>query len=287
MAEESGADCLAAATAAGSASYDKLVIIIDDLGHNLHSGRKALALPGKITYAVIPFTPHGKKLARTAEAVGKEVMVHAPMATQDGAPLGVGGLTADLSREEFRTLLLAAIEEFPQARGINNHMGSDLTERRRQMAWTMQELRWRDLYFVDSRTSENTVAATVAKEFRVPNLSRQVFLDNNPNRADIEARFEELLTKVRERGIAVGIGHPYPETIDYLREALPQLEDQGIRLAFVSEAIDAKAQIAARRLQRNNLHDHPETDREQLADGCGQSEDRVADRALRVHTTGS
>jgi uncharacterized protein len=220
----------------------RLVIIIDDLGNSFKRGQAALSLPGKLNYAVMPFTPHGKKLASVAVNNGKEVMLHAPMSTQDQLPLGHGGLTPDLSREEFRTALNAALEQFPQIVGINNHMGSDLTQRRPQMAWVMQELRNRDLYFVDSRTSQRSVAARVAQEYSVPNLSRNVFLDNVRKREAVHRQFREAVTRAKSNGLAVAIGHPYQVTIDYLRDALPELEAQGIELALVSEALVPKAQ---------------------------------------------
>ena len=219
----------------------RLVLIIDDMGNQLLRGQRALQLPGRITYAIIPYTPFGRQLAEQAAHVGKEVMLHAPMSNLQDLPLGRGGLTAEHSKHEFRTTLAAALEHVPQARGINNHMGSELTQRRQQMAWLMQELRSRAMYFVDSRTSERTVAATVAAEFNVPHLSRHVFLDNERSREAIEERFAVLLGKLKQESLAVGIGHPYPETITYLEETLPGLKEHGIELAFVSDVLQPRA----------------------------------------------
>lgn len=220
-----------------TAPQRQLVLIIDDIGFNLHRGSQALGLPGKITFSVIPYTPHGKALALHAHNSGKEVMLHAPMSTVEGLPLGRGGLTAEQSRAEFRDTLAAALQQVPYVRGVNNHMGSDLTQRRPQMAWLMQALRQQDLYFVDSRTIHRSVAATVAAEFSVPHLSRHVFLDNERTMEAIDERFQALLATVERNGVAVAIGHPYPETIAYLRQALPLLAERGINLAFASEVL--------------------------------------------------
>lgn len=217
---------------------NQMVIIIDDLGHSLKRGQNAIDLPGNLTYAVIPHTTYGRTLAEHAHLQGKEIMLHAPMSTVDGDPLGAGGLTANLSRSEFNSRLNDALAEVPYAQGINNHMGSDLTQRRVQMAWLMQELRWQELYFVDSRTSGKTVAAKVATEFNVPNLSRQIFLDNDVDPAAIAERFAQAVARAKKRGRAVVIGHPYPETIRYLREALPTLSAEGIALVTVSQALE-------------------------------------------------
>lgn len=219
----------------------QLVLIIDDMGNQLRRGERALQLPGRITFAVIPYTPFAAQLAAKAQASGKEVMLHAPMSSLYDLPLGKGGLTTEHSKAEFRRTLAAALAEIPQAKGVNNHMGSELTQRRQQMGWLMQELRSRDLYFVDSRTSDKTVAATVAAEFNVPHLSRQVFLDNERMPEAIDARFGELLARLERESVAVGIGHPYPETISYLEQALPQLEARGIELVFVSEILPPQA----------------------------------------------
>lgn len=254
--------------------FSRLVIIIDDLGHNLSRGRAALALPGKLNYAVLPYTPHGKRLAHKAAASGKEVMLHTPMSNLANTPVGRGALTPELSATEFHSTLNAALDQFPQIVGINNHMGSELTQQRAPMARVMRELRERQLYFVDSRTSESTVAAAVATEFHVPNLSRHVFLDNDISEQAIDARFQEVLKRAEQEGFAVAIGHPHAETIAYLQKALPHIEERGIRLAFVSEVL---AQIDAP-LQR------PLDDKEIIAQldsitpgGCGPFDPATGD----------
>lgn len=227
-----------------------LVIIIDDLGHQLANGRAAVALPGKLNYAVLPYTPYGKRLARAAHRGGKEVLLHAPMSNLAHKPLGRGALTPELDRAQFEATLDASLAQVPHVRGVNNHMGSDLTRRRPQMQWLMAQLSRRKLYFVDSRTEKGTVAADVASEQHVPNLSRQVFLDNQRSREAIAERFAHFTRLAREQGLAVAIGHPYPETIAYLREVLPGLRERGFRLALVSEALAAQGDPARRESQQ-------------------------------------
>ena len=189
-----------------------LVIIIDDLGNRLKEGRQTVALPGRISVAVLPHTPHGARLAEEAYRAGKDVMLHAPMSTLDQRALGPGALTAELSELEFRNTLGMALASVPHAQGVNNHMGSGLTQQAEPMRWLMTELTERQLYFVDSRTHSATVAAAAE-------------------------RFLDAVEQARRRGIAVAIGHPYPETIAFLQAVLPGLESQGIHLATVSEVL--------------------------------------------------
>jgi len=219
-----------------------IAIILDDIGNNAELGMQALGLPGAITYAVLPHTPHGEKLAMLAHKWGKEVMLHAPMSNLGQHPLGEGGLTPLLTEAEFTASLLRSIAAVPFARGVNNHMGSELTSARTQMQWLMRELKLQDLYFVDSLTTASSVAAETAGEFAVPNLRRHVFLDNQTTFENIDFEFKRLLEIARTNGSAVGIGHPYPETLAYLEQALDTLERAGIELIPVSSMLELNDQ---------------------------------------------
>lgn len=197
-------------------------------------------IPAKLNLAILPHTPHGAGLAEAGYAAGKEILLHAPMSNRAGEPMERGALTAAMTRETFDATLATALDAVPYARGVNNHMGSELTEQPLQMGWVMQTLLRRDLYFVDSRTSAATVAASTAADFSVPHLSRSVFLDNERSAAAIDHFFRRLLARAEIDGVAVGIGHPYPETAAYLRQAIPRLRCRGIRLALVSEVLSGQ-----------------------------------------------
>src|SRR5690606_18507347 len=106
-----------------ASTHPYIVLILDDIGNNAELGRRAVALPGAVTYAMLPHTPHAAKLAEQAHNLGKEVMLHAPMANQAHFPLGPGALTAELSQEEFMKTLEDSIASIPHLQGINNHMG--------------------------------------------------------------------------------------------------------------------------------------------------------------------
>lgn len=218
-----------------------VAIILDDIGNNSALGMQAVSLPGAVTYAVLPHTPFGEKLARKANELGKEVMLHAPMSNLAQRPLGEGGLTPLLSEQEFSQSLLRSIASIPFVEGVNNHMGSELTEARLQMQWLMRELRKQDLYFVDSLTTARSVAAQTASEYGVPNLRRHVFLDNQTTFENIDFEFRRMIAIARSEGMAVAIGHPYKETLDYLQSALPSLEAQGVRLITVSDMLALNA----------------------------------------------
>ncbi|MDX1491633.1 MAG: divergent polysaccharide deacetylase family protein [Pseudohongiellaceae bacterium] len=216
-------------------------IIIDDIGNNGALGRRAVNLPGEVTYAVLPHTPFGAQLAEAAHLAHKEIMLHAPMSNQAQLPLGPGALTAELSKEAFIEVLNNAIDAIPYLQGINNHMGSALTEQELPMQWVMEVLNERKLYFVDSRTTAASVAANVAKAHEIPNITRNVFLDNETTHESIDKEFKRMVKQAQEYGSSVGIGHPYKETLEYLEVAIPELEQQGVELIFASKMIQLRA----------------------------------------------
>jgi polysaccharide deacetylase 2 family uncharacterized protein YibQ len=237
--------CLALAplTTAAEPPPAKLALIIDDLGDRWDYGQRALALPGAVTYAILPGTPHGLRIARLASEEGRDVMLHQPMEALEASTLGTGALDSRMSREQFLQTLRTNLDALPQVRGINNHMGSRLTRDTEAMVWLMAELRRRGgLYFVDSRTISDSVAQRTARHEGVATIGRDVFLDHVRTTAAIEKQLVTAMKLARARGKAVAIGHPHPETLTVLEAALPRFEQYGVTLVSVSQLIETKKQ---------------------------------------------
>ncbi|GAA5218316.1 divergent polysaccharide deacetylase family protein [Corallincola platygyrae] len=218
----------------------KIVIVIDDVG-NSADDQVAVELPGDVTLAFLPFTPHSRRLAELAHQQGKEVMLHMPMAARAGNKLGEGALTNEMGVAALQQTLVKALASIPHVAGVNNHMGSELTESLPHMAWTMRVLRYYPLYFIDSRTTVYTCAQTVAEATGVPSLRRHVFLDNEEDEVAIERQFDKLLALAKRRGEAIGIAHPYPETIAVLQRRLADLDAQGVELVPASALVSEEA----------------------------------------------
>ncbi len=218
-------------------NHAKLAIIIDDLGYNLSLGKRTVELPGAFTLAVLPFTPHSRELAELAHQRGKEVMLHLPMSNHHQYPLGQGGLTSNMEQTELLAALDRNLANVPYVKGVNNHMGSQLTEQTQSMRWLMRELQDRKLYFVDSRTSARTKAQAEAERINLPSRKRDLFLDNKRNSRAIEAQLTLALNKARQEGSAIAIGHPYPETLEVLQRIKTLLAKHNVELVPVSALV--------------------------------------------------
>ncbi|KPZ01369.1 Uncharacterized protein ALO43_02750 [Pseudomonas tremae] len=230
-----------AAHAASVAQADKpskayLSLIIDDLGQNADRDSRTLALPGPVTLAIMPDTPHATDFARQVHRAGKTVMLHMPM---DPAT-GPYAWHPELPLPELESRLNAALLKVPYAAGINNHMGSRMTAEPVAMAWLMAELQRRHLFFVDSRTSAKTVAAAEAQRIGLASVSRDVFLDDERTAEAITRQLQTAIELAHKQGSVVVIGHPYPVTLDVLERELPKLKAQGV------EWIDLRSMIGER-----------------------------------------
>lgn len=222
--------------------HGKIAIVIDDLGNSLRAGLAAIALPANITFAVMPHRKHSKMLAQRAARLGREVILHTPMSTQNGRDIGAGALTQTMDERFFKNRLRFAIDSIPNLTGINNHMGSYLTTQTQAMEWVMEVLKEKNLFFVDSRTHANSVAYSTAKRMGLYTANRDVFLDHEINIDYIHTQFKRTIAIARKYGSAIAIGHPHQATISYLNHVLPQIENSDISIHSVSELLEAGIQ---------------------------------------------
>jgi len=213
-----------------------VAIVVDDLGMDLKQAGEVLSLPGKVTLAVMPGLAQSKAVAELARRNNREVLLHLPMEPRgsNGSP-APGMLRSDMTPMEFLNTVSDDVASVPGAFGINNHEGSALTENSEAMKFLMAELKARDLAFLDSFTTPNSVAHATAREFGLKTARRDVFLDNDPdNPASIRKQLDTLVELAQKNGKAIGIGHPHPATISELRKWLAEAGSQGVEVVPVS-----------------------------------------------------
>ena len=213
-------------------------IIIDDLGYRRLDSLRAIELPGPVAYAILPHTPYASRLASIAFQLDKEVLLHVPMESEQDKALGPGAVTVGMTRLEIQAVLDAGLASVPHVSGINNHMGSALTQKTRAMGWLMDWVsRSGDLYFVDSLTSSRSVALRAAQAAGLRAIGRDVFLDASPEPEMIRMQFQRLIEFARAHGTGLAIGHPYPQTLSVLRNVLSKPSYYGVELVPVRELI--------------------------------------------------
>ena len=217
-------------------------LIIDDLGNSLEAVREICSLGLPVTAAILPFSPHATETAQLAHECGLEVILHMPMEslgnhrTEKNTP---GLLRVTMNDADLGRTAEDCLAQVPYIRGLNNHMGSKMTEDARSMSLVFKAMQGKNLYFIDSRTSANSVAVELARTMGIPSGACNLFID--PDRdgqtgsvAEIKQNFLELVRLAQKQGLAVGIGHPRQATISAIKECLGMISDSGVSFVFAS-----------------------------------------------------
>jgi uncharacterized protein len=221
---------------ANSPKGGAIVLIIDDLGFDGQPLERVMALDPNINIAILPNGTRAEEFARTLHSRGFEVLCHLPMQPRGRETPGRNAILASMTDDEIATTTRRNIEAVPYARGVNNHMGSLATADRRVMTSVIGAMP-DGMYFIDSRTGGSSVAATVAREMNVRTATRNVFLDDVATESAVRKQLQELAAAAEKRGIAIGIGHPYPVTLRVLAQELPALRARGFRFVRASEVV--------------------------------------------------
>lgn len=208
----------------------RLYLVLDDAGHSIDHLRWFMRFPGVFTLAVLPGLEHSAEAARMAAAAGHSVILHQPMEALGGQDPGPGAIFVTDDDETIRRTLDQNIDSLPGIAGVNNHMGSKATGDRRTMEVIARELSNRKLFFLDSRTTADTVAVDVGRSMGVTVESRDVFLDNVHERDAIADRIDEALEIAGKTGRAVMIGHvTVPELAAVLTDRYDEILSAGYR----------------------------------------------------------
>lgn len=211
----------------------QITIILDDVGARA-SDANAFDLPKSVTFSILPHTKYSTVFSFFAAEQNREVMLHMPMESLNGEALGEGPLLASMYPQQLQKALYAALATVPHAVGVNNHMGSKLTQMTLPMQTVMDVLAGSNMFFIDSRTTRFTKAGSIAEDAGVYTATRHIFLDHEQNRDFLERQFAKLIKQAQRDGKAIGIGHPYPVTLEFLQSALMKLP-KDIEIVTVSQ----------------------------------------------------
>jgi polysaccharide deacetylase 2 family uncharacterized protein YibQ len=218
----------------------RVAIVIDDLGGETSVSQELLRWDLPITFSILPFLPHTKTLASEAQRKGKEIILHLPMEPHEYPSIkpGEGALLQKMDEEELRRQLARAIEAIPHIKGVSNHMGSRLMEDPEKMNIILSELKRRGLFFLDSRTTPQTMGLQTAQSLGLKAAERSIFLDHSRNEEDVKRQLEKLSRLALSKGKAIGIGHPHSSTIKSLKEMIPKMQEKGIEIVPLSELME-------------------------------------------------
>ncbi len=217
----------------------RIVLVLDDWGNSLKNRSFITDNDFHVTLAILPREPYAETVARLASQKGREVLVHMPMEphNKEQYRLEDDTILLGMDKRKVFALLQEAFRLVPQAKGLNNHMGSLATEDQRLMRMVMEYLKKNHKIFLDSCTTQRSVGSAVARQYGVPSAARDVFIDNDEDPTHIRQQLLKLAARAKQNGLAFGIGHDRVPTVAVLQEMIPLLQDEGYEFIYISEAV--------------------------------------------------
>ncbi len=216
-------------------------IVIDDLGEDYRAFKELVAMDIPFTYSILPFRTHSVRIANEAKKNNGEIILHLPLEPWNSTNHSInhGTLLTSMDNDQLQTQLAKNLEAVPHLSGVSNHMGSKFTENHEKMETVLKAIKVKELYFLDSRTSDRTVGFTLAQMMHIKTAQRKLFIDNTQDKQAIEKQLQKIPRMAKKNGgSVVAIGHPYPSTIAALKSYVPQLQKQGVTIVPLSELVN-------------------------------------------------
>lgn len=217
-----------------------IAIIIDDFGNNSAGTSEMLSLPIKYTGAVMPSMPYTQKECELLNSCGKEVILHLPMEAHNGkiSWLGPTPILNNFSAEKTIDILKSNLSQIKYCKGINNHMGSLVSENKKIMSAILSVAKEENLIFADSVTSSKSQSFNIANSLGVRTYKRDVFLDSTQNVEKIKQNLLKTAEIAKENGYAIAIGHVGAEggiaTYKAIKSVYKDIENQNIEFVTLS-----------------------------------------------------
>jgi polysaccharide deacetylase 2 family uncharacterized protein YibQ len=216
-----------------------IAIVVDDFGYissDLLDG--FLALPREVSFAIFPEMQYSVQTMDLAYKQGRETLIHVPMEPigYPNVDPGSNPILVQMGETEIHRLLNHYINLMPRCIGINNHMGSFATTDADVMGHVMKVLKDRNKGFLDSRTTNVSVAYAIAQKAHIPAYRNDIFLDSpNTSQANLEDKLIQIKALAVTNKQIIAITHCHNrEKLVYLQNFIQRLESDGFILIPLS-----------------------------------------------------
>lgn len=216
----------------------QIAFVIDDWGYSLHNTDALFQIDRPVTLAVLPHLRYSKEISDSARRHGEmyDVILHLPLESKSGRSAERDTIRRNMKKDRVLAILNDDIEGAPGLIGVSNHQGSKATESSETMGIILEELKKRDLFFLDSRTTPVSVCGKIAAKIGLRHAERDVFLDlaqtkdENQYRIYIKKQIKELIRIAKAKGSAIAIGHDKKLTLEVIKESVSSIEKEGIKI---------------------------------------------------------
>jgi hypothetical protein len=223
----------------------QVAFVLDDWGYNINNIDALFKIDRPITLAVLPHLRYSKEISNRAIKSGREydIILHLPLESKSGKAPERDTIRRNMEKNRVLSILKADIESIPGAIGVSNHQGSRATENKEIMKIILGELKKRNLFFLDSRTTPVSVCGSISEKIGLKYAQRSVFLDLSQEkeekqyRAYIKKQIRELINIAKVRGSAIAIGHDKKLTLEVIKDSIPDIEKENIKIVPLKKLV--------------------------------------------------
>jgi polysaccharide deacetylase 2 family uncharacterized protein YibQ len=123
---------------------------------------------------------------------------------------GKNAILVQYEDRQIDKVLSHFIEQLPYCEGVNNHMGSLATTDEEVMSAVMATLKKHNKFFLDSRTTNISIAYAIAQKYHIKSYRNDLFLDSpNISQSTMDAKLNQIieLSNNNKNVIAISLCH--------------------------------------------------------------------------------
>jgi len=217
-----------------------IAIVIDDFGDisdDLLNG--FLSLDREVCFAIFPDAPQSVSTMQKANSQGRETLIHIPMEPLNYPVVNPGknAILVTMNEAEIERRVHKFATDMSLCIGANNHMGSLATTDESIMQPVMSTLKKHGMYFLDSRTSNVSVAYQVAQKSHIPAYRNDIFLDTpNLSEDNLRSKIAQIVEMSNSKTNLIAITHCHSiKHLEYLRKFISLIKAAGFEIIPVSQ----------------------------------------------------
>lgn len=223
----------------------RIAIVIGGLGLSQTGTQKAIQrLPDSVTLA---FAASGNSLQRwmqEARRNGHEILVQVPMEPFDYPANNPGPLTlkVDASAAENLKKLHEALGRITNYTGIVSYLGGRYMADADALEPVMRDVADRGLLFLDDGSSAQSLTGKIGKAIGAPIGFGDLTVDSQLDRTQILKKLDDLERIAQRKGVAIGMGSAFDETVEAVADWIEEAERRGIEIVGVASLVSQPAE---------------------------------------------
>jgi polysaccharide deacetylase 2 family uncharacterized protein YibQ len=216
----------------------KIAFLLEDFGFEADQTTiDYLSFDKPLTIGLVPAKAKSDWTAKIAKNYHKEIVIELPM--EPLVPLAaaykVPMIMVNHAAPQIDAFIEAAAKSLPDFSGFSNLYGSRFLEDTRVTTIMLEDVKQHHAYFVDTRSTDKSVAPALALQTGVPCATVDFRIGKKTGERGIDSLVTSYIQYAQKMGTALVSSSPTPALIKVLKKRKDAFGHSGIELVYVSE----------------------------------------------------